>query len=161
MSKYLLVALLFAAAALAASAQTADSNPAHEPSVFLGNDRPKNKKDKTPTSRAVTGKVVDDSGKPLEGALVTLTDTEKNQKLSFFTKKDGRYGFDDLSFSVDYQLQARYKNLASETKRLSQYDHRPNMVRILEVTSNASANSSTEPKADANSEPKKDAAPKQ
>src|SRR5581483_4437075 len=134
MSKCLLLAVISAAAlAVSGNAQQTDPNPAHGPSVFLGNDRPKEKKDKKPTSRLVTGKVVDSTGQPLEGALVTLTDTQKNDKLTFITKKGGRYGFDNLSFTVDYQLQARFKDAVSELKKLSKYDHSANMVRILEI----------------------------
>jgi Carboxypeptidase regulatory-like domain len=119
----------------AANAQTTDPNPAHEPSVFLGNHRPPNKKDKAPTSRSVNGKVVDGSGQPLEGALVNLTDTKSNERRTFITKSDGRYNFEGLSLTVDYQLQARSKDLVSEMRKLSQYDHTPNMVRILEISS--------------------------
>lgn len=138
MSKHLLSTMLMVAAlAGIAAAQTSDPNPAHKPSVFLGNDLPKNKKDKAPTSRTVTGKVVDSSGQPLEGALVTLTDTQSHEKTTIITKKDGRYGFGDLSFSIDYELRARYKDMSSELKRLSQYDHMPNVVRILEIEPNS------------------------
>jgi len=149
--------LLFAIATIAAitasaSAQTTDPNPGHAPSVFLGNHRPPNKKDKKPTSRSVKGKVVDDSGQPLEGALVTVTDTKAEEKRTFITKKDGRYNFDDLSFTVDYQLQARYKDAVSEPRKLSQYDHTVDMVRILDVPGTASP--TTEAKKE-DAEPKK------
>jgi hypothetical protein len=129
------VRLLFALATIAAtaSAQATDPNPAHAPSVFLGNKRPSNKKEKTPTSRSVTGKVVDTSGQPLEGALVTVTDSRAGEKRTYITKKDGHYDFDNLSFTVDYQLQARYKDGVSEPRKLSQYDRTVNMVRILDV----------------------------
>jgi hypothetical protein len=134
MSKHLLWAIvLVTMPAGIAAGQATDANPAHKPSVFLGNDLPKEKKDKAPTSRTVTGKVVDSGGQPLEGALVTLTDTQSHEKTTIITKKDGRYGFGDLSFTIDYELQARYKDLTSELKKLSQYDHKPNVVRILEV----------------------------
>jgi hypothetical protein len=130
--------LLFATVATLAitatsSAQATDSNPAHTPTVFLGNKRPPNKKDKKPTSRSVTGKVVDGSGQPLEGALVTVADLKATEKRTFITKKDGRYNFDDLSFTVDYQLQARYKDAVSEPRKLSQYDRAADMVRILDI----------------------------
>jgi hypothetical protein len=134
MSKRLLLPLAMIAAITAtASAQTSDSNPAHAPSVFLGNHRPPNKKDKAPTSRSVKGKIVDDSGRPLEGALVTLTELKSNEKRTFITKQDGRYNFDNLSFTMDYQLEARYKDLLSEPRKLSQYDRTPEMVRILDI----------------------------
>lgn len=139
MSERLLFAIVtIAALTRTASAQSSDSNPAHEPSVFLGNHRPPNKKDKAPTSRSVKGKVVDNSGQPLEGALVTLTEIKSNEKRTFITKQGGVYNFDDLSFTMDYQLDARYKDRVSEPRKLSQYDHTPQMVRILDIAGNAS-----------------------
>jgi len=109
--------------------------PENNAPVFLDNHRPLNpKKDKAATSRTVTGQVVDDTGQPLEGALVTLIDTKTKEKFEYFTKKDGRYKFEDLSFSVDYHLQAKWKTLVSEERKLSQYDHTARIVRQLEVT---------------------------
>ena len=139
MSQRLLFAIITVTAiTAAASAQVTDPNPAHAPSVFLGNHRPPNKKDKKPTSRSVRGKVVDTSGQPLEGALVTVGDMKGQEKRTFITKKDGRYNFDDLSFTADYQLEARYKDAVSEPRKLSQYDHTVDMVRILDVPSSVS-----------------------
>jgi Carboxypeptidase regulatory-like domain len=150
MSERLLFAMItIAAIAVTASAQVTDPNPAHAPSVFLGNKRPPNKKDKKPTSRSLTGKVVDGSGQPLEGALVTVTDTKAAEKRTFITKKDGRYNFDNLSFTVDYQLQARYKDAVSEPRKLSQYDRTADMVRILDVATPTTEAKKEEP------EPKK------
>ncbi len=154
MSNRLLIAIALAAAlAATADSQTTDPNPGHEPSVFLGNHRPKDTKSKTPTSRSVTGKVVDGSGQPLEGALVTLTDPKSKENLTFITKKGGRYNFDDLSFTVDYQLQARYQDTVSPATKLSQYDRSPKLVRILEVPSSATPTATAESKKDT-SEPK-------
>lgn len=103
------------------------------------------KKEKAPTSRTVTGQVVDENGQALEGALVTLTDKKSNTKTDFFTKKDGRYQFADLSFTNDYEVQAKYKDKASEVRKLSQYDTAPRPVRFLEIktgTATASASAS-------------------
>ncbi|MBV9156804.1 MAG: carboxypeptidase regulatory-like domain-containing protein [Acidobacteriaceae bacterium] len=147
--RLLVLIALPAALSLSAQAQSADPNPAHDSSVFLGNHRPKESKNKTPTSRSVTGKVVDGAGQPLQGALVTLTDPKNNENLTFITKKDGRYNFDDLSFTVDYQLQARYQDTVSPATKLSQYDHSPKLVRILEVSSNAATATSAESKKEA------------
>jgi hypothetical protein len=128
-----------------AAGQITDPNPAQKPSVFLGG--PKEKKEKNPTSRSLRGTVTDDTGQPMDGALVTLLDTKSNQKWTFITKKDGRYNFDDLSFNIDYQVTAKYKALQSEPRRLSQYDHTVTMVRILQIvepettTSNATKDS--------------------
>jgi hypothetical protein len=116
-------------------AQTSDPNPGHDPNVFLDNHRPLiPKKQKAPTSRTLSGKVVDDSGQPLENAVVTLTDSKTGEKRTFFTKKGGRYNFEDLSFSNDYEVRARYKDMQSEARKLSQYDHTATVVRILQVS---------------------------
>jgi hypothetical protein len=132
-TRALLAGWLMGLGALSASAQqTQDTRP---PDVFLDNHRPLNqKKEKNPTTRTVTGQVVDDSGQPLEGALVTLVDDKTKERHEYFTKKDGRYKFEELSFSIDYQLQAKWKNLVSDERKLSQYDHTARIVRMLEVT---------------------------
>ena len=132
--KLLMVGIAANFALLVGAQQSADPNPSRTPDVFLDNHRKLiQKKDKPATSRTVTGQVVDDSGTPLEGALVSLVDTKTKEKLSYFTKKDGRYVFDDLSFTVDYHLQARWKKLDSDERNLSQYDHTAKIVRILKV----------------------------
>jgi hypothetical protein len=116
--------------ALGSAQQKVDTTPGHMAPAVGG---AKQKKDKIPTSRSLRGTVTDDAGRPLQGALVTLTDGKTKQKLTFITKNDGRYSFSDLSFTIDYELSARYQNLVSSTRRLSQYDRTPEMVRILQV----------------------------
>jgi len=107
------------------------------------------KRDKAPTTRTVSGQVTDETGQVLEGAMVTLTDNKTSEKTSFFTKKDGRYKFEDLSFHNDYEVQARYKDKSSEPRKLSQYDTAPKPVRILAINTgsatatNSAANSAT------------------
>ena len=131
----LLASLLGVAMAATLAAQSGDRNPGHDPNVFLDNHRPLiQKKQKPATSRTLSGKVVDDYGQPLANAVVTLKDGKTGEKRTFFTKKDGRYNFEDLSFSNDYEVRARYKDLQSEPRKLSQYDHTAAVVRILEVS---------------------------
>ncbi len=100
--------------------------------VFLGGDKPK--KEKTPTSRSVKGTVIDAEGKPLDGALVTLTNGDTHESTTFITKKDGRYNFDGLSFTTDYKLGAQYRSGKSDLKTLSQYDRTPYIVRMLAIS---------------------------
>jgi hypothetical protein len=133
MKRLILAAVCVSATALAQQ-QRQDSSAGKPPEVFLDNHRPLiQKKGKDPTSRIVSGHVVDDSGTPLENALVTLTEGKTNEQRTFFTKKDGRYSFDDLSFTTDYKLQARWKTLVSDSRNLSQYDRAAKIVRILQV----------------------------
>lgn len=128
--------VILAAIANAQSGATDSKDP--NSSVFLDNHRPLiQKKEKAPTSRTVTGKVVDDTGQPVEGALVTLTDGKTHMKTTAITKKDGRYTFADLSFTNDYEVQARYKDALSPVRKLSQYDHTANVVRILEIATDS------------------------
>ncbi|MDQ2711628.1 MAG: carboxypeptidase-like regulatory domain-containing protein [Acidobacteriota bacterium] len=126
----------FAVLALAVSSlaqQTIDQSAPHvADNASFGNQKSP-KKEKPATTRTVTGQVTDETGQVLDGALVTLTDSKTNEKTTFFTKKDGRYKFEDLNFTNDYQVQARYKTWSSEPRKLSQYDHAPRPVRILAV----------------------------
>lgn len=142
-----------------ASAQATNNKSSGTPDVFLDNHRPLvKKKDKAPTSRDVAGKVVDVSGQPISGALVTLTNTKTNSKVTFITKDDGRYSFDDLSFTVDYQLQAKFKDTTTEPRKISQYDRNPSVVRILELDDSGKPAASSEEAR--KSEGKKDNPPK-
>lgn len=105
----------------------------NQPSVSVGPGAPKQKKDRPVTSRSVKGTVVDDTGKPIEGALVSLTDLKSKEKWTFVTKADGRYVFDSLSLTVDYDVAAKKGSAASPVKHLSQYDHSTPAVRNLEI----------------------------
>ncbi|MBV8896254.1 MAG: carboxypeptidase regulatory-like domain-containing protein [Acidobacteriaceae bacterium] len=149
--------LLLAIAVPATPQQISDPNPAHVPDAEIDNKRPFiKKKEKAPTSRALSGKVVEEiNGTPLKGAVVTLTDLSSHEKREMITKEDGRYNFDDLSFSVDYELKARYKNTTTDVRKLSQYDHSVKVVRILTVPDSSSPAPVSEAKKDTSPESKK------
>lgn len=110
--------------------------------VFMGGTKPD--KSKAAKTRSVKGTVTDVNGQPLPHALVTLTNEDSHVKLTFITKEDGRYNFDDLSFTTDYKLIAQYKTGRSPERTLSQYDHTPNVVRILTVDEPDSAPSAAD-----------------
>ena len=132
--------------------QIADPNPAHAPSAEIDNKRPLiNKKEKPPTTRTVSGKVIDEiSQTPLKGAIVTLTDLSTHEKRETITKEDGRYLFEELSFTIDYELKARYKNSTTEVRRISQYDHTAKSVRILTIPDTTTPAPVNEAKKDTN-----------
>lgn len=147
--KYVAIGIVITAASLAvAGAQAPATNPETPPdAATLDNHRPLlPKKEKPATTRTVTGQVVDASGQPLEGALVTLTNTATHERREFFTKKNGRYSFEDLSFTIDYQLRARYKDSNGDLKKLSQFDKSPKIVRILQIDTAAPAQPTAEAK---------------
>jgi Carboxypeptidase regulatory-like domain len=145
--------LVTATAVPAVAQQISDPNPAHVPDAEIDNHRPFiKKKEKAPTSRTVSGKVVDEiSGTPLKGAIVTLTDLSTHERREMITKEDGRYNFDDLGFSIDYELKARYKNTVTDVRKLSQYDHTVKVVRILTVPETPSPAPVSEAKKDTTS----------
>lgn len=132
-------------AGLVQAQSVAADDPAHKPSVFLGGE--KEKKNKTVTSRGIKGVVIDAGGQPIQGALVTLSDMKSKETWTFVTKADGKYHFDELSLVVDYEVIARKAAEASTIKKLSQYDHSPEVTRNLELQKAAAAASSTAPAA--------------
>jgi Carboxypeptidase regulatory-like domain len=137
-----------------AAQQTVDPalNTHPKDNATFGNEKAP-KKEKAPTSRTVSGQVTDETGQVLQGAMVTLVDKKTNEKTNFFTKKDGRYQFADLSFTRDYEVQARYKDKASASRKLSQFDTSPRPVRILEIDTGGAAATSASPAAASNSKP--------
>jgi hypothetical protein len=143
--------LLAAVAIPATPQQITDPNPAHVPDAEIDNKRPFiRKKEKPPTTRIVSGKVVDEiNGTPLKGAIVTLTNLSTHERREMITKDDGRYTFEDLSFTIDYELQARYKGQMTDVRKLSQYDHTAKVVRILTVPDSSSPASVNEAQKDA------------
>jgi len=132
-----LLCALGCSALLSAQQQTIDptANRGNDHASFGNKKNPK--KDKNPTSRTVTGQVTDETGHALEGAMVTLTDKASNTRTSFFTKRDGRYQFEDLGFNKDYEVQARYKDFSSDARKLSQFDAAPRPVRLLQINTGA------------------------
>ena len=130
------LALLAAVGFMATLSAAGQQSPATDPGradrgAVLGG--PKYKKEKAPTTRYLHGTVTDETNQPVAGALVTLHNAKTNDKLTFITKKDGRYHFDDVAFNVDYSVQARFKKEVSAERKISQYDNRPDVVRMLEL----------------------------
>lgn len=134
-----IVLLLGALFGLGSATAFAQGNPGdnNNPSVVVGNDVPKEKKNRPITARDVKGIVEDETGTPIEGALVSLTELKTNRKLTFITKRDGRYKFDSLSLTEDYEVSAKKGALASAAKRLSQYDRSTPLTRNLEIDASA------------------------
>ena len=86
---------------------------------------PAQKKDKDdPTVRSLQGQVVDPDDKPAAGAVVQLKDTRTLQVRSFITQENGEYRFSGLRADTDYEVKAEHSGLASDSKRLSNFDNR-------------------------------------
>jgi len=75
-------------------------------------------------TRSVEGTVLDPSGEIVEGAVVQLKDTKTLRIRSYITLEDGTYNFHGLSTETDYELQAKFEDKSSRTRRLTVYDSR-------------------------------------
>ncbi len=92
------------------------------------------KKEKPPEkTRSVSGKVVDEEDRAVQGAVVQLKDTKTLEIRSFITLEDGSYRFHGLSTETDYELRASHQGRSSKTRRLSVYDSRRNPVINLKL----------------------------
>lgn len=78
--------------------------------------------------RSVRGLISDQKGTPLPGAVVELKDRKTLQIRSFITQGDGKYHFSGLNADDDYTLTAKYHEIWSGKKHLSQYDSRKDAI---------------------------------
>ena len=74
------------------------------------------------TTRSVQGVVTSADSRPVDGAVVQLSDTHTLQIRSFVTKADGAYHFAGLSTNNEYEIHAEHNGASSGTKRLNVYD---------------------------------------
>jgi hypothetical protein len=79
-----------------------------------------------PNIRVLKGIVTqEDADAPVEGAVVQLKNLKTLQVVSYITKKDGKYIFQNLSTNVDYEVRSAFKDLESSTRTLSIYNNKP------------------------------------
>jgi hypothetical protein len=83
--------------------------------------------------RDVAGLVMLEDETPVGGAVVKLKNLRTLQIRSFITQTDGKYVFQNLSSSVDFELKAEYKGMASATRSLTIYDTRLDPVINLKL----------------------------
>jgi hypothetical protein len=89
-------------------------------------------KEKKP-SRVVRGAVLDAKDNPISGAVVILTDLSTGKQSATFTGDDGRYQYSDLNPMRDYEVQAKYKDMSSEVRKVSYIDPRNRIVIDLRI----------------------------
>jgi len=97
--------------------------------LAAGGPAPKNE----PPTRTLTGQVTDKADVPLSGAIVYLQDTRTQVVKTYITDDKGNFRFSSLSLSVDYQVRAEYQGYKSDTKTLSSFDSRSNVVMHLKI----------------------------
>lgn len=83
--------------------------------------------------RDVAGMVMLQDETPVGGAVVKLKNLRDLQVRSFITPADGKYVFQNLSTSVDYELKAEYKGMVSPARTLTIYDTRLDPVINLKL----------------------------
>lgn len=74
--------------------------------------------------RDVIGMVMLQDDTPVSGAIVKLKNMRNLQVRSFITQADGKYAFQNLSSTVDYELKAEHKGMTSPARMLTIYDTR-------------------------------------
>jgi len=90
-------------------------------------------KNEPPQTRTVTGLVTDKGDAPISGAVVYLQNTKTQLVKTYITDAGGNYRFSSLSPNVDYQIRAEYEGHKSDTKTLSSFDSRSNVVLHLKI----------------------------
>jgi Carboxypeptidase regulatory-like domain len=78
-----------------------------------------------PTSRILTGTVLDKGDKPISDAIVYLKNTKSLAVKTYISQNDGSYRFPELSLNADYEVYAEKEGKKSKTKTVSQFDDRP------------------------------------
>lgn len=83
--------------------------------------------------RNVAGVVLQPDGKPAPQAVVQLKNMKNLQIRSYIASDEGKYQFQGLSTSVDYELAATYQDMASPKRQLSIFDTRLDAVVNLQL----------------------------
>ena len=84
-------------------------------------------------TRTLTGQVTSKADEPISGAIVYLQDTRTQAVKTYITDDKGNYRFSSLSPNVDYQVRAEYQGHKSDTKTVSSFDSRNNVVIHLKI----------------------------
>jgi hypothetical protein len=90
-------------------------------------------KEKAPTTKTVSGVVMDKAEKAIGSAEVRLKDLQTGKTMAIYAGADGQYRFSDLDPRHDYEIQASFKGMASETRQVSSIDTRRKLVINLTI----------------------------
>lgn len=83
--------------------------------------------------RTLTGEVRLPDDTLVEGAVVQIKNLKTLQIRSFITQKNGKYSFQNLSSSVDFEVRATWKDHASPKRMLTVYDTRLDPIINLKL----------------------------
>jgi hypothetical protein len=95
-------------------------------------------KEKKPVTKTIAGVVLDAADNPIVGAAVEVNDVQDGKKFAKYSQDGGRYQFDDLDPKHDYEVQASFKGISSEVRKVSTIDDR--RIVVLNFTLTPSSN---------------------
>jgi protocatechuate 3,4-dioxygenase beta subunit len=83
--------------------------------------------------KTVRGAVIDKSDSPVNTAVVFLKNVRTNQVRSNITNDQGTYRFSGIDPNVEYELYAEKDGLKSQTRNISSFDTRMDIVLNLKL----------------------------
>jgi hypothetical protein len=83
--------------------------------------------------RTVRGVVADKSDSPVSGSVVFLKNLRTNSVRSSYTDDTGSYRFSGLDPNADYELHAEKEGAKSQTRTISSFDSRKDIVLNLKI----------------------------
>jgi hypothetical protein len=83
-------------------------------------------------TRTIQGTVTDQAGRPVEGAVVKLKNTQTLQIRSYITGNDGKFSFHGLNSRVDYRVTAESDGRSDE-QTVSKFNSRPEVTVNLKL----------------------------
>jgi hypothetical protein len=90
-------------------------------------------REKPPTTKTVSGVVLDEAQNGIEGATIELTDLQTGKLLAIYSQEKGQYSFSGLLPSHDYKIRATWKGASSEVRQVSSLDARMRVVMNLTI----------------------------
>jgi hypothetical protein len=94
---------------------------------------PPPEKQKGPQLRSVSGRVTAGEDAPLKDAIVYIKNTQTLAVKTYIADDAGKYQFNALLPSVDYEIFAESKGKKSDTRRLSSFDSRKDVTINLKI----------------------------
>jgi hypothetical protein len=91
-------------------------------------------KEKKRITKIIAGVVVDGAENPIAGATVELNDIQSGKKFAKYSQESGKYEFADLDPKHDYEVQASFKGISSEVRKVSSLDDRRVVVLNFTLT---------------------------
>jgi len=83
--------------------------------------------------RTVRGAVLDRAENPISSAVVYLKNVRTLAVKTYISDKSGEYRFSGLDPNVDYEVHAETDNMTSNTRTISSFDTRKDIVISLKV----------------------------